>query len=159
MLTRFNYGFHVALRLFFFGWFMDGFLFTSMHSLECWMGLRKKVPSTSGYRSYTNIISLHKMHVMWVFLWAASEDRTNILVSSLPCFPSSSICNGRERKKKSWVNNAKSFKFFFKSRRKIFCVATKQKKFLMNSSSGGERWKQQSFSRARHWTSSLCFII
>lgn len=69
---------------------------TSMHSCECWMGLRKKVPSTNGYRSYTNIISLHKMHVMCVFLWAARDERTNILVSSFPCFPSSSIWNGEK---------------------------------------------------------------
>ena len=72
-------------------------LLTSIHSFECWTGLRKKVPSTSGYRSYTSIISLHKMHVICVFLCAASDDKTNILVSSLPCFPSSSICKKKRR--------------------------------------------------------------
>lgn len=148
---------------------------TSMHSFECWIGLRKKVPSTSGYRSYTNIISLHKMHVMWVFLWAARDERTNILVSSLPCLPSSSICNDKKKMmmfKK--CSNFISFQFFLllfrsKSRRTVVGGRRKEitrircnksrKKFLMNiDESFCVLFPRNSHSR-RHWTSSLCSII
>lgn len=93
---------------------LRGIALTSMHSLECWMGLRKKVPSTNGYRSYTNMTSLHRMQFMWVFLWAASDDKTNIRVSSFPCLPSSSICVGKEKSRNEMLKS-----LFIKGERKI----------------------------------------
>lgn len=66
--------------------------FTSMQSGACCFGLKKNVPSTSGYRSNTNIESSHRTHVTRLLWCCASEERINKRVSSFPWFPSSSIC-------------------------------------------------------------------
>lgn len=64
-----------------------------MQFLACCRGLRKNVPSTSGYLSKTSICSSHRIHWTLDLPCEASVDRIKQRVSSLPWFPSSSICN------------------------------------------------------------------
>lgn len=64
---------------------------TGMADLACWIGVRKKVPSNSGYRSKTRSGWWQRTHAVLDVLWAASVDRMKQRVSSLPCRPSSSI--------------------------------------------------------------------
>lgn len=72
---------------------------TSMHPGACCFGLRKNVPSTSGYLSKTNIGSSQSTHDTRLFWCCASDDKMNNLVSSLPWFPSSSICPEQNERK------------------------------------------------------------
>lgn len=66
---------------------------TSTHALLCWRGLRKKVPSMSGYRSNTSMGTLQSTQGTLEMCWLASVDRMKQRVSSFPWLPSSSICN------------------------------------------------------------------
>lgn len=75
---------------------MNTQIHTSMQCLACCFGLKKNVPSTSGYLSKTSIGSSHKMHETRLRWCWANEDKMNRRVSSLPWFPSSSICKLRK---------------------------------------------------------------
>lgn len=66
---------------------------TSTALLVCCRGLRKKVPSTSGYRSNTWRVSLQSAQDTFGLCWPARVERMKSRVSSLPWLPSSSIWN------------------------------------------------------------------
>lgn len=88
---------------------------TSIHPWACFLGLRKKVPSTRGYRSNTSIGSSHSTHATRLFCWDASEDKMNRRVSSLPWLPSSSIWKWKKREKR-----LKSYSWHRMQREEIF---------------------------------------
>lgn len=73
-------------------------LLTSRQDLLCCLGLRKNVPSTSGYRSKTSMGESQRTQATRDMCMAARVDRMKQRVSSLPWLPSSSIW------KKIWIN-------------------------------------------------------
>lgn len=66
---------------------------TSMQLFACCRGLRKNVPSTSGYLSNTSSCSSQRTQCTLERPCDANVDRMKQRVSSFPWLPSSSVCN------------------------------------------------------------------
>lgn len=101
---------------------------TSTLPLACLRGLRKNVPSMSGYLSYTFIGPLHNTHNTLDWWWAVRLDNTNDRISSFPWLPSSSIYKQkqktREKLKNTNINLFNSAYFFPTSSPKMFLIKT-----------------------------------